>query len=381
MRIGIDIRTLMDKKYSGISEYCFHLLEEIFQLDLKNEYILFYNSFKNVSQRIPQFKNDNVKIINTRYPSKFFNYILQKLFQRPELDHLLDVDVFFMPHMNFFALSANSKSIITIHDLSFMFYPEFFSFKKNIWHRAINIKKNLKKFDYIIAISDNTKKDLIKFCHVDEKKIKVIYSGISKDLKKIDPTNSCLDKVRLKYGLPKKFILYLATVEPRKNVDGLIKAYEKLMDENIILKDFGLVIAGARGWKYKKTMKYWEKSRYRHKIKFTSYIDAEDKVYLYNLATIFVYPTFYEGFGFPPLEAMACGIPVIASANSSLTEILGNAPVFINPYDVNSIKQAIKEIVNNYGFQQKMIKRGYVNIERFNWKNTAKEFLKLINKY
>ncbi len=251
MKIGIDIRTLMDEKYSGIPEYSLCLLREILKIDKDNEYILFYHSFKDVGTRNPEFKNANIRIIKTKYPSKLFGYILQNIFSWPKLDRLLNVDVFFMPHINFFAFSGNSKTIITVHDLSFLLYPEFFSLKKNIWHRMLNIGYNLRKFDQVIAISKNTKQDLIEQCGVEENKIKLIHSGISSSFKKIKIDNPRLVEVREKYNLPKKFILYLGTIEPRKNVDGLILAYESLIDENSNLRDIELVVAGAKGWKYK----------------------------------------------------------------------------------------------------------------------------------
>ncbi len=379
MRIGIDIRTLMDEKYSGIPEYSLRLLQEVLEIDTDNEYILFYNSFKDISDRIPEFNNSNVSIVKTNYPSKLFGYIMQKVFAQPKLDRLLDVDVFFMPHINFFAFSPRVKSIIAVHDLSFLLYPEFFSIKKNIWHKAMNVKKNLKKFDKVIAVSNNTKQDLIELCGLDEDKIELVHSGVLDSFRKIEDDNLRLNEVREKYNLPKKFFLYLGTIEPRKNVDGLILAFENLMDENPSLNDFELVIAGAKGWKYRKTINLWKQSRYFNKIKFTGYVDEGDKVYLYNLASIFVYPSFYEGFGFPPLEAMACGTPVIASANSSLTEILGEAAIFINPYNTTSIKQSMKELAQNQEYRTKLVERGYNNIEKYNWNKTANHFLKLIN--
>lgn len=370
----------MDEKYSGIPEYSLALLREILKIDTENEYILFYNSFKDVSDRIPEFKNANVSIVKTKYPSKLFAYILQNVFSWPKLDRLLQVDVFFMPHINFFAFSSRTKTMITVHDLSFLLYPEFFSIKKNIWHKMLNVRHNLKKFDQAIAISENTKQDLIEQCGINEDKIKLIHSGISSNFKKVAVDDPRLVEVRKKYALPNNFILYLGTIEPRKNVDGLIVAFEKLMDENTDLKNLELVIAGAKGWKYSKTIKLWEKSKYRNKIKFTSYVDRQDKLYLYNLASIFVYPSFYEGFGFPPLEAMACGVPVIASANSSLTEILGEAAIFINPYNVNSIKQAIKELMQDQTYREKLIEYGFSNVDKYNWARTAENFLSLVSK-
>lgn len=379
MKIGIDIRTLMEDKYSGIPEYSLCLVRELLKIDKQNQYILFYNSFKDLSSKIPEFKNKNVSIVKTRYPSKFFGYILQKLLKWPKLDRLLKVDVFFMPHINFCAFSSKVKTMITVHDLSFLIYPRFFSLKKNIWHKAVNVKKMLKKFDCVVAISKNTKQDLVEYCQLDEKKIKVVYSGISKNFKKINQSDQRLKEVKQKYNLPNKFILSLCTIEPRKNIDGLIRAYEKFVEQNKDSSDLKLVIAGARGWKYNKVIETWKNSKYKDDIIFVSYVDKGDKVYLYNLAKIFIFPSFYEGFGFPPLEAMACGVPVITSANSSLTEILSSAAIFIDPYDINSIKQAISELVSSPQLRESLAQKGYSNVQTYTWEKTAKQMLAIID--
>ena len=251
MKIGIDIRTLMDVHYSGVPEYTYNLIKEILKLDVKNTYKLFYNSGRDASQNIPDFKFENCEIIKTRYPNKVFNYLMQKTLKYPKIDKLLGVNVLFTPHINFISLSGNSKKIITIHDLSFLRYPEFFSLRKNFWHWAINVKKLLKKFDIIVAVSENTKKDIIELCEIPEEKIKVIYSGIDNIYQKIEKNNSDLNRVKEKYSLPEKFILYLGTIEPRKNIEGLIKAFEIFKQQNPEHIEIHLVLAGARGWKSK----------------------------------------------------------------------------------------------------------------------------------
>ena len=141
MKIGIDIRTLMDAQYSGVSEYTLNLIQNILKLDQKNDYRLFYNSAHDISNRIPRFDYPNVKIIKFNYPNKILNYIGFKMLGMPRIDKLLDVDVFFMPHINFMAFSGKAKSILTVHDLSFLRYGEFFSLRKNFWHRMLNVKK------------------------------------------------------------------------------------------------------------------------------------------------------------------------------------------------------------------------------------------------
>ncbi|MEA3449978.1 MAG: glycosyltransferase family 1 protein [Patescibacteria group bacterium] len=377
MKIGIDIRTLMDRYYGGISEFTYRLLKNILEIDQKNQYILYYNSWRNVSNRIPNFNSANVKIKFTQYPNKVFNYILQKGFKTPKIDQILGVDRFFMPHLNFAALSNNTRLILTVHDLSFLRFSEHFSLRKNIWHYLINARKLIERADQVIAISENTKNDIVNLCQIKENKIKVVYSGIGKQFKKLNLEKSEKREIRKKYKLPQKFIFSLNTIEPRKNIIGLIQAFELYCRES--KNDaIDLVIAGAMGWKYKEIVKFWQNSLVKNRIHFIKYVDNKDKPILYNLAEIFVYPSFYEGFGFPPLEAMACACPVIAGNNSSLSEVCAEASVLVDSNNPQTINQAIFQVLNKEKIKQNLIKKGEIQIKRFNWRKTAREYIDII---
>ena len=382
MKIGIDIRTLMDAQYSGVSEYTYNLVKNLLEEDTStgsahaNEYSLFYNSFRNVDERIPKFEG-NYKIVKTKYPNKIFNFLLQTIFKYPKLDKLLGVNVFIAPNIGFYTLSKKCKKILTIHDLSFLRYPEFFSWKRRLWHRVVNVKKQIKQFDKIVAVSENTKNDLIELCGVSKEKVEVIHSGISENYK-LQIANDELEKIKNKYNLSDNFILYLGTVEPRKNIRSIIQAYNLLRVTCSMLRDYKLVIAGGRGWKSKNIHKEWKKSKYKNDIIFAGYIDDKDKPALYNLATIFVYPSFYEGFGFPPLESLACGTPVVTSFASSLPEILGGTGIMIDPYNINGLAKAMEELLLNKELRSDLREKGLEQVKKFNWKNTAKQYLDLI---
>jgi len=376
MKIGIDIRTLMDAEYSGVPEYTLNLIKEILRLDSNNEYKLFYNSFADLEDRIPKFEGNNIEIVKTNYPNKIFNYGFQKILGWPKIDKFMDVDVFFLPHMNFASLSKDVKKIIAIHDLSFLHYPDFFSLRKNIWHKMVNIKKLLGNFDKVVAVSENTKKDLIELCDVDPGKIKVIYSAIEKNYKKIEDQEK-LTKIKNKYNLPDKFILFLATLEPRKNVDGLIQAFDIFQKKYSGFESYELIIVGGKGWKGRKIFEAWQKARHKEKIKFLGYIKRGDKKYIYNLASLFVYPSFYEGFGFPPLEAMASGAPVITSNSSSLPEVVKDNAVLINPYDINEISEAICQTLSNDNIRKRISGSALKYVENFSWEKTAREYINL----
>jgi len=367
----------MDARYSGVSEYTLNLLKEILKLDYNNGYRLFYNCFGDCLN-IPEFAGRNVKVIKYNYPNKILNFLLFKFFNYPKIDKELQVDLFFMPHINFIGLSGSTKSLITIHDLSFLKYPEFFSWRKNFWHKMINVKKLIKRFDIIVAVSENTKRDIIELCGVAENKIKVIYAGVNKEFRKIIDGNKLLE-VKNKYKLPDKFILYLGTVEPRKNVDGIIRAYNQLRINNYGLDNVKLVIAGAKGWKSENIYQEWGRSKFKDDIKFLDYVDSEDKAYLYNLASVFVYPSFYEGFGFPPLEAMACGLPVVASYAASLPEVVGSAALMVDPYNINDIARAMEKILIDESLKNKLVARGFEQVKKFNWGKTGREYSDILN--
>ena len=380
MKIGIDIRTLLDARPSGVSEYVLNLLKEMFKLDTANEYRLFYNCFGDCPN-LPEFKQANVKLIKYNYPNKVLNYLLFKIFNYPKLDKDLAVDVFFMPHLNFIGLSVGAKNLLTVHDLSFLKYPEFFSARKNFWHRLVKAKKLLKRFSLVIAVSENTKRDIMELGGINPDKVKVIYSGVGEEYKKLPLINYqfSVKRVRDKYNLPERFILYLGTIEPRKNVDGIIRAYNQLRVMSCELRDYKLIIAGARGWKSENIYREWDKSAFKNDIKFLGYVEPDDKIYLYNLASVFIYPSFYEGFGFPPLEAMACGVPVVASFASSLPEVVGDAALMVDPYNINDLAGALEKVLVDENLKNKLIARGLEQAKKFSWRETARAYLSELN--
>lgn len=369
MNIGVDIRVLMDKHYSGISEYTANLLSEILRQDKNNLYKLFYNSSKGRDSRLEIWAKDNSELFATKYPNKIFNYLLQKMFSCPKLDRILGgTDVFFSPHYNFLNISRKSKLVLTIHDLSFLRYPNFFSWRKNIWHRALNVKKLLNRADVIVAVSNNTKNDLIELLNIPENKIKVIYSGnnycgpsVVSDAKKIEGKN---------------YILSVSNIEPRKNVCGLIAAYNDLRTRCPDL-DYQLIFVGAKGWKNKKIFKDWKKSPFKDDIKFVGYIEKIEKETLYSNAKLFVYPSFYEGFGFPPLEAMHFDVPVVSSNVSSMPEVLGDAALLVDPFKVQEISEAMEILITNQDLRQKYIQKGRERAKIFTWEKTALEYIKI----
>lgn len=387
MRIGIDVRCLAEGRRTGVEEYALNLLDNLFRLDKKNEYILFFNSFKSAKADFSWLgQHKNVVLRRFNYPNKILN-LLFWYFNWPKIDRMIGgTDLFFMPNIIFGGVSKKTKLVVTIHDLSFERYPETFSLKRRLWHVFVNPKKICARADKIIAVSESTKNDLMELYGIASKKITTIHSGISGKFRIISRNDENLIRVKEKYKLPYKFILYLGTIEPRKNISGAIKAYGQLRkigaeggNHNELL-EHKLVIAGAKGWLSGKIFSELEKSEFRDNIKVINFVDDADKEFVFNLASLFVYPSFFEGFGFPVLEAMSCGVPIVTSNNSSIPEIAGNGAVMIDPDKPAEMTEAMKNILLDRGLKERLIKIGSLQASKFTWENTAKEFLKCIEK-
>lgn len=378
MTIGIDIRVLAPGARTGIEEYTLNLLAYLLPLNPNIKYKLFYNAFNKAQLNYPWMTLPNIELIDFRIPNRAL-FAGMKYLNQPKIDQLLrGVDVYFNPHFFTAPVSRNCRKVVTFHDLSFKRYPQYFSRRKRIWQIfLIDALKEARRANKIIAVSESTKSDLINLYHLRPEKIKIIYSGVGAQFKPIGGEQKIKNDLRRKYRLPDKFILYFGTIEPRKNIIGLIKAFE-IFKNYANRSELKLVLAGALGWLYKDIVKTARASKYHQDIIFTGFIEERDKLYLYNLAELFVYPSFFEGFGFPPLEAMACGLPVIVSHNSSLPEVVGDAALMVDPYRLNEIAWAMNEILTNGATRARMIKKGFSQIQKFSWQKCAEETLEVL---
>jgi glycosyltransferase involved in cell wall biosynthesis len=379
MNIAIDIRCLMSPNYSGVAQYTYNLLNQLFTLDKENHYKLFYNSSQNVTANLPKFDFPNVEFYGFKYPNKLLNAAFLFL-NYPEIEQMVKgSDLFFIPNPNFCALSGQNTKVITVHDLSFELYPQFFSLKQRLWHKAIRARQLITGSQKIITVSNSTKNDLIKLYGIEPDKIKVIYSGINHDLYRVlDKSDFKFKQISEKYNLPENFIFYLGTIEPRKNIEGIIEAFDLAKTKNPELANTHLVIAGDNGWKFKNVFTTAAKSPYADQIHFIGYVPENHKTYLYNLAKLFIFPSFYEGFGLPVLEAQACGTPVITSLNSSFPEIVADSAILINPDNLTEISRAIIQILTIPELKQSLIQKGLINSQRFSWQKSAQETLEYL---
>jgi glycosyltransferase involved in cell wall biosynthesis len=382
MRIGVDIRCLSDGKRTGVEEYTLNLLHNLFAMDQKNQYVLFLNLYGEPKSDLAQFeKFKNVSIKQFKIPNKVLNFCFW-YFRWPKVDTMLGgVDVFFMPNINFVALSSKAKLVLTVHDLSFEIYPETFSIKRRLWHQFINPKRLCKHAHTIIAISDSTKNDIARCYGIKPEKIRRIYNGAGEEFAAMDRNDSKLIAAKEKYHLPFNFILFLGTIEPRKNIIALVRAYDRLRQlNNPQLDRYKLVIAGCKGWNVKNIMDEMRGAKFTNDIIYTSLVTPEDKPAVYNLASLFVYPSFFEGFGLPVLEAAKCGVPVVASNASSLPEVVGDGGLMIDPDKPDELFVAMKEMLLNRELVSNLAEKQRWQAFKFSWKTSAREFLETLGK-
>jgi glycosyltransferase involved in cell wall biosynthesis len=303
-------------------------------------------------------------------PNKLFQ-LTTRLFAFPSLGSQKDLDLVFSPHFHGLA-SAKIPRIITMHDISFLHYPQFFSLKQRLWHWWQDYALQAKSAKHIIAVSEYTKSDLIKYLNIPEKNISVIYSGIGPEFKKIPQNDPELTNYQLTNGLTNPFFLFVGTLEPRKNLPTLIKAFA-LFKQNPKFSEYNLVIAGKPGYKAELIHETAKKSCVEADIKFFENVLDCERPLLYNLATAFVFPSWFEGFGFPPLEAQACGTPVIASDRTSIPEILGDSAIYFSPWNISELAGKMEIIATDKILRQNLIEKGQGNVKKFTWERTVNE--------
>lgn len=358
------------------------VLGELFKLDSRNEYILFLNSFKKPRLELGNLLSyPNVKLKVLRFPNKLLNFCFWYL-GWPHADKLIGgADIFFMPNIQFIALSSKTKLLLTMHDLSFEILPQTFSLKRRMWHAFVSPRRLAKRADKIIAISDSTRADILAHYGVVPEKVVRIHNGAAESFQPIDRNDSRLLAVKEKYRLPFSFILSLSTIEPRKNIETLAAAFDALKEKGgSELERTKLVIAGAKGWKTKNIFAKLRRAKHTDDIIYIGQIADEDKPYVYNLASLFVYPSHLEGFGLPVLEAMKCAVPVIASNTSSLGEVVGGGGLLVDPDRPDELAEAMRCLLTDKGLQKNLSEAQRWQAFRFSWRQSARELLDAINK-
>ena len=350
MKIGLDIRSTL-KKRTGIGQYTLNLINHLAKIDQQNEYFL-YSKRKlfDRKRRLPKL------------PGRNFRHKLD-YFAKGPARIMSDMDIF---HASSFDLikPKDSKLVLTIHDVITKTYPQGHT-KETIENVDRQLKNILKQVDAIVVDSRSTKDDLLKWYDVDEAIVEVVYPGVNDWFY----PETCEDG---------KYLLFVGTIEPRKNISGLVKAFEKLKKEQKI--EHKLIIVGMKGWMYNEILDQIAASEFSGDIILKDYISNENLRSWYNQATAFIFPSFYEGFGFPIVEAFACGVPVVTSNTSSCGEIAGDAAILIDPCNPDEIAEAILNIINEKNTAEELRSKGLKKARLFSWDKCAGQVLNIFNK-
>jgi glycosyltransferase involved in cell wall biosynthesis len=262
--------------------------------------------------------------------------------------------------------------VITVHDLAFLLYPHFLTKESARYYGHID--DAVRWTDHIIAVSESTKRDTVDHLGVPEDKITVVYEAANPIFRPVSE-DKAREQVRNRHGIDGRFILFVSTIEPRKNVPTLMRALWQLVE--CYKEDVHLVLAGGKGWLYEDAFAAVDELELDNRVHFVGRVSSEDLLYLYNSADLLAHPAFYEGFGLPPLEAMACGLPVIVSNVSSLPEVVGDAGLLIDPHDVDELTVGMWRVLTDEELRQEMIEKGLRQAARFSWDRAASETLEI----
>ncbi len=366
IRIAIDMSALMPQ-HTGCDRYFTNLIHELGKLDHHNAYRIYANfEDREVFRSLPP--NFAVKLRCSR--SRSVRLLFQQLWLPAATAGWADVihaPSFIMPFLRW-----QSRCLLTVQDMSMFSHPHYHSWLHRTALFRLMMKKSIEKSDLIKVPSIATKQELLGVIpRVPAERVVVIGYGVDDSFRPRQGLE--LEAVRGRLGLPERYVLYVGTVEPRKNLERLVICYERVCDESTCRED--LVIAGGFGWQYEALMQQIRESNVANRIHMIGYVAPADLPYVYSGATIFAYPSITEGYGLPPLEAMACGVPTITSNNSSLIENYADAAVLVAADNTDSIASAMLDLLSNEAQRQACRTRGLALAASRRWCTTAKETL------
>lgn len=366
-------------KFTGIAKYTYEISRRILQMR-QNVDATFYYGYCTKKLYFPEVVDISTeerlakKLKNLLTKSTYFKKIARAsiLFSSKFMNR--ECDIYWEPNTVPIRYIMSKHLITTVHDFSFHAYPEWHRketreyFQKHFWDNIVRSKT-------IITASQYTKNEICEILHYNPANVHVIYHGVDHDNFKVYERHM-LNSFNELYELPEKFILFVGSIEPRKNLKNALRAYNSLPDA--FKKEYKFLLAGFSGWNNAEVMEII--CQEKGNIIYLGYLSDRDLANLYNLATMFIYPSLYEGFGLPPLEAMACGTPVIVSRVSSMPEICGDAAYYVDPLDVNSIAEGIYAMATNEKMRKELVQKGLHKAKTFNWDTSAKEHLAVFKK-
>lgn len=362
MLIGIDIRSAIGQR-AGIGNYARHLVENLSRLDNSNRYILYANASCEKAVFINgRNKNFEVKVFKCPLVVWHIMVFFDVLFRK--------IDLYLTPSYIIPAILPQKRCVIILCDITGYLFPEYHTLKVRMLTKLTKIA--ISKARLILTISKNTKNDIVSYFNVADHFVRVTHLAAAENFRVIED-RTYLNDIRIRHNLPDNYILFVGSIEPRKNLVGLISAFDKIKTK----VKHKLVIVGGKGWLNSEIYVAIKEKKLENDVVFTGYVSDEELVALYNLADLFVYPSFYEGFGIPPLEAMACGTPVITSDTSSLPEVVGDAALMVNPKNTDVLASSIITVLNDETLRNRMVLDGLSRAKQFSWRRTADETLEI----
>ena len=367
MHVCLDVSPTV-QKHAGLGRYAGEIARALADQPTEIDLTLFYN------QPGPMALPDYLAAIPHRAVTMGnkpwrMGVLLSQLAHWPLDKTFGAVDVFHATN-HLLAHFSQARTVFTLHDLIFLRYPEY-HLPYNRWYLTFAMPRYLRAADVIITPSECSRQDAIKFYGLPESKIKVIYEAAAPHFQ---PTTdaTALARVRQKYGLPERYILHVATIEPRKNLSRLLEAFQTLL---VDWPDLKLVLIGKKGWLYEAFFQKLQTLGLEECVIFPGYVDEADLPACYQLADVFVFPSLYEGFGLGPLEAMACGTPVVCSNSSSLPEVVGEAGLLVDPTDTAGLSEALRRVLTDAALRADLAGRSLAQAKRFSWAKAAAELV------
>lgn len=356
MHIVIDAR-MIGKKMHGIARYTYNLIKNLVKIDPRNRYTILVT--KDIGDLPASTGNLEMRFLKSRWISVSEQWELVKILKvlKPDLYH---TPSFVAPVFNPFPM------IMTIHDVNHIALANNYTALHRLYYKFI-VKPSAHKSAKILTGSDFSRREISKYLSMPNEKIKVIYYGCDEEFKPIEDLQN-LRRVREKYGFPKSFILYVGSHKPHKNLSNLLKAYAR------ISLDIPLVLSGKGN---EKLLEISRRLNIEKRVRWVGEIEKNDLPSVYNCATVFVFPSIYEGFGLPPIEAMACGCPAVVSNVTSLPEVCGDAAYYVDPFDVTSMANGIYKVITDEGLKENLVRKGLQRVKMFHWKESAEEHMKI----
>jgi len=368
MLIGIDASRAVAARRTGTETYSLRLICKLIELGAGHRYRLYMNGQPIAGLFAGKLPAANVELRSIPFPRLWTHLRLSaEMAARPP-------DVLFVP-AHVLPLIHPRRSVFTVHDLGYLTYPEAHK-AGDRRYLGWSTRWNARRAKIVSADSAATKADLIRAYGVDGRKIQVIHLGRDETLAPVRDDRA-LAAVRARYGIAGPYLFYVGTLQPRKNLARVIEAFARVAAAPAF-SGVQLVLAGKKGWLYDDLFAQVERMGLPGRVIFPGYVEDADLAPLLSGALAFVFPSLYEGFGIPVLEAGACGVPVITSNTSSLPEIAGEAALLVDPHDVDAIAEAMTRLVTDGALRAELSRRGLVNVQRFSWEKCARETLAVL---